>query len=195
MLCLRALEVYLHTHPEDPEYSLALVTGRPVDETGRLLFEEANWRLKALCQMGQRGIAYIDEDTQRLFRKGLNGEPGLESSRYRFVNQKDLSMFRQLSDLFEHHLADAEFKANQLAESLGFSKSGLYRACLALTGMSPGAYLQEIRLRRALSALLRGSRTVSEIAYAHGFNTPNYFTRVFKKRYGILPSETLVSAT
>lgn len=55
--------------------------------------------------------------------------------------------------------------------------------------MSPNELIREVRLRRSLNALKENNKTVAEIAYEFGFNSPTYFTRVFRKRYEILPTE------
>ncbi len=55
--------------------------------------------------------------------------------------------------------------------------------------MSPNELIREMRLRRSLDALKKNNKTVAEIAYDLGFNSPTYFTRVFRKRYEVLPTE------
>jgi AraC-like DNA-binding protein len=49
--------------------------------------------------------------------------------------------------------------------------------------------IQESRLHKALNTIMQGSMTIAEIAYEVGFNSPTYFTRAFKKRFGITPTE------
>ncbi|MEX2437423.1 MAG: helix-turn-helix domain-containing protein [Candidatus Paceibacterota bacterium] len=48
-------------------------------------------------------------------------------------------------------------------------------------------------IQQLIKALLSisPSQTIAEIAYESGFNSPSYFTRAFKKRFGILPSDLL----
>jgi AraC-like DNA-binding protein len=48
--------------------------------------------------------------------------------------------------------------------------------------------IQEIRLRYALSALKYSDDTVAEIGYKHGFSSPTYFSRAFRKRFGLSPT-------
>jgi AraC-like DNA-binding protein len=72
---------------------------------------------------------------------------------------------------------------------LALSKSKLYRELKVLTGYSPNQLLQEMKLRGAASDLLKGELPVSQVAYDNGFNSPTYFTRTFKLRFGMLPTE------
>ncbi|MBC7448043.1 MAG: AraC family transcriptional regulator [Hymenobacteraceae bacterium] len=61
-----------------------------------------------------------------------------------------------------------------------------------LTGLTPAAYLREVRLERARQLLeARTTQTVAEIACAVGFEDAQYFGKVFFKRYGKRASEYL----
>ena len=68
------------------------------------------------------------------------------------------------------------------------SKSQASRKIKSLTGMTPNQLIQEARLQKALNNMSQNNKTISEIAYESGFNSPTYFTRVFKKRFGISPT-------
>jgi AraC-like DNA-binding protein len=55
-------------------------------------------------------------------------------------------------------------------------------------GIAPNELIQEIKLRYALITLKNSSKTVAEIGYGHGFNSPTYFSRAFLKRFGLSPT-------
>lgn len=75
------------------------------------------------------------------------------------------------------------------AEAAAVSQRHLERVFFEVCGLSPMAYLLEVRLRHA-SLLLRGtSKTVAEIAGECGFEDPSYFARVFKRKYGAPPNQ------
>ncbi|WP_289053971.1 helix-turn-helix domain-containing protein [Carboxylicivirga marina] len=71
---------------------------------------------------------------------------------------------------------------------MGVSKSQLYRKLIALTALSPNDFVKEFRLNEAMSLLNKQEHSISDIAYETGFSSPSYFSKCFKKRYGILPS-------
>jgi hypothetical protein len=50
-------------------------------------------------------------------------------------------------------------------------------------------------MKRACMMLFNRSHTISEVAYAVGFNSPKYFTRCFKDEFGVTPSEYLQKNT
>ncbi len=56
-----------------------------------------------------------------------------------------------------------------------------------LTGKSPNRFVQEYRLNKALKFLLNQTGTVSEIALLNPCQQSAYFTKVFRKKFGVLP--------
>ena len=76
-----------------------------------------------------------------------------------------------------------------LANSIALSERQLLRRLKALTGLSIKQYIQEIKLQKARILLEnQACQTIAEVAYASGFNTPGYFTKVYKKHFGKMPS-------
>ena len=58
-----------------------------------------------------------------------------------------------------------------------------------LTGYSPNNFIREIRLQNALKLIESQKGNISEIGYETGFNNPSYFSKCFKRKFGVLPSE------
>ncbi len=70
------------------------------------------------------------------------------------------------------------------------SKSTFYRAFTDEYGITPVQLILEERLKFAKSLLNKHNEiSIKEVAYAAGFNDPNYFARVFRKVEGATPSE------
>jgi DNA-binding response OmpR family regulator len=86
------------------------------------------------------------------------------------------------------HLDDADYFPAGLAADLHLSESQLRRKTRAVTGESVSAFLMHLRLDRA-HHILSGGATVKEAAFACGFSDPAYFTRSFKNKFGIAPSQ------
>lgn len=77
---------------------------------------------------------------------------------------------------------------SHLADQLVLSERQLQRRVKTLTGLSVKQYVQEIRLQKARHLLENKIyNTIAEVAYASGFNTPKYFSRVYQKHFGIRP--------
>jgi len=86
------------------------------------------------------------------------------------------------------NLHSSAFNSAVLSSQLGLSKTQVYRKTSSLFGVPPKKLLTELRLVHAVRALKEGGKTVSEVAYDSGFNSPTYFTRVFRNRFDILPT-------
>ena len=69
------------------------------------------------------------------------------------------------------------------------SRATLYRKITSITGSSPSDFVKNVRLRKAAELLKEGGLTIAEIADQVGFNTPSYFTKSFKKLFGVLPTQ------
>jgi AraC-like DNA-binding protein len=78
------------------------------------------------------------------------------------------------------------FNVANLCQKMSTSNSGLYRKCTKITGISPIKLVKEYRLLKCLKTL-RSRRSIKEILYDSGFNSPSYFSRCFKDRFGFSP--------
>ena len=76
-----------------------------------------------------------------------------------------------------------------LAKSLHISPSHLRRRFRMLTGISLGNYQIHYRMNRAIKYLVNTDIPLSEIAEISGYNSLAAFSRSFKQRFGINPSE------
>lgn len=91
--------------------------------------------------------------------------------------------------LIEQHISDSNYGVEQLAGDLCMERTGLYKKITALTNETPVNFIKNIRLDKAAELLRQGNIPVSEIAGQTGFSSPGYFTKCFKLRFGIKPSE------
>jgi AraC-like DNA-binding protein len=76
---------------------------------------------------------------------------------------------------------------------MNMSRGSLYTKVLLLTGKSPVEFIRSIRLKKAVYLLENSQMSISQICYEVGFNTPKYFTKLFKEEYNILPSAYVAS--
>lgn len=97
---------------------------------------------------------------------------------------------RLLNLITERH-AEAELKLGDVAAELGISKRYLH-ALLAETGTTFIGLLNRVRLDRASEMLVDprfGSLQVAEIAWRCGYLDSSYFARLFRRRFGMRPSD------
>lgn len=82
-----------------------------------------------------------------------------------------------------------EVKLQMLASRAHMASSYLIRLFKTHTGTTPYQYLQDLRMNAAKSYLTNTSMTVKDIAETNGFPSIHYFSRQFKKKYGMSPSQ------
>jgi signal transduction histidine kinase/ligand-binding sensor domain-containing protein/DNA-binding response OmpR family regulator len=105
------------------------------------------------------------------------------------TNSLDQQFLQRVYDLLDQQDMEAEFSHDQLAEAMCVSRSLLYKKIKALTGMTVTEFSNSHRLRQAARLLNEGEIPISEVAYRCGFQDPKYFSRIFRKYYGMTPSE------
>lgn len=99
-------------------------------------------------------------------------------------------LLRALHELVPAILSSPDYTPQQLAEALAMSERTAYRRLKEFTGLTPAAWLREVRLDRARQLLeAQALPTVAEVAYEVGFPNPSHFTQLYSKRFGKKPSE------
>lgn len=93
----------------------------------------------------------------------------------------------RLHTVIDENLSDPSFSVESLGEKLHLSRAQLYRKVKDLTGMSPVEFIREARLDKAAHLLRTTARNVSEIAYEVGFQSPAYFTKCYRIKFGHNP--------
>ena len=97
---------------------------------------------------------------------------------------------RQWQEVAFPHLSDVQFGPAELARLLALSERTLYRRLGELAGLTPAAWLRELRLDYARRLLEAGRfNTVAEVAHACGFATAKHFGTLYTERFGRKPSE------
>ena len=100
-------------------------------------------------------------------------------------DEKDARLTQLLRHLNEHYRDEIDWES--LAEKFEIPLRTLSRKIADVTGMPPNSYLLRVRLCRAMRMLKETDKTVTEIAFACGFNDSNYFTSRFHREIGTTP--------
>lgn len=124
-----------------------------------------------------------------------------EKLRYYFVNNvhnidassnfgsMEQEFVSELNKIIKNNMDNSKFSVESLASDLNISRIQLYRKMKAIIGVNVSDYIQNIRLEKAKVLLQETQLTISEIAYATGFSSPNYFSTSFKAKFKKSPKD------
>lgn len=106
------------------------------------------------------------------------------------LDEKEQDPFvERVSEILRANFPDPDFGVSELAEAINLDRSQIYRKLKKTTGKSPQKFLSDFRVKQAGKLLLERNESISEVAYACGFNNMAYFSSVFKGYYKVTPSE------
>lgn len=112
----------------------------------------------------------------------------LSRSYSRDIPEKTIWQMASAVTKMEQDYADP-ISISDLAASVFLSERHFRRQFEDIYQQSPKAYLQNIRLNAAMQLLRQRELSVTDIALACGFSDCNHFSRVFRQRFGISPTE------
>lgn len=111
----------------------------------------------------------------------------ISSSQHREAKENDSRLSEALT-LIASRYHHPDFHAESISRILSVSRTTLLRVFRRSLNQSPGEYLQSYRLDQSCK-MLRLGMSVKHTALSCGFGDPYYYSRAFKKVYGIPPSE------
>jgi signal transduction histidine kinase/DNA-binding response OmpR family regulator len=105
------------------------------------------------------------------------------------LTKADEIFLNKATQIIYKNLSDASFRTDLLADELYISRSSLHRKIKGISGLTPNDFIQLIRLKKAAEMLQEGSYRVNEICFLVGFTSSSYFSKRFKKQFGIPPKD------
>lgn len=104
------------------------------------------------------------------------------------ASDPDKAFMMRATQIVMEHLDDTAFDRETFAKEMLVSSSTLYNKVHAITGKTVVEFVNSIRLEEA-AKILRAEPTITivDLAARVGFNTPKYFSRCFRKQFGVLP--------
>lgn len=105
------------------------------------------------------------------------------------IISEDEKFLLSIGKYIDFHITDSDLSIEELSQQMCMSRSTLYNKILSLTGETPVEYVRSVKLTKALMLLEKSDMKISQIAYEVGFSSPNYFSRAFKAKYQISPTD------
>lgn len=106
------------------------------------------------------------------------------------INSTEEKFIVHLQKVLDKQLYNPGFSTEDFAKEMGMSRMQLHRKLKALTGFSTIEFIKKERLKKA-KEILKIEKNIAEVAYILGFNTPDYFSKLFKEEFGLTPTDFL----
>ncbi|NLE36114.1 MAG: response regulator [Bacteroidales bacterium] len=105
------------------------------------------------------------------------------------IESYDDRLMKNLMEVMEENIDNSALTVDELVSKMGIGRSVFFKKLKSLTGLAPVEFIREVRVKRAAQLIESGEYTISQVTYMVGCNDPRYFSRIFKQRFGMTPTE------
>jgi AraC-like DNA-binding protein len=168
---------------EELDFRIAIHAGEPVGKNKKLFGDTIQFADNLFSMAGNFKIA-ISSSVRDLVSKDFFQN---RKKSFLLLPPKDERLLELLYSNLESHWQDPDFDISAYCHKVAMSKSQLYRKTISLTGLSPNLLLKDFRLEKAKEMMKKQQYNIAQITFDSGFTSASYFTKCFKKKYGLLP--------
>lgn len=132
------------------------------------------------------------KDMQELFTSRLLEEVKPEKQeveKHLLMTTQDQIFLEKLKGLIDKNMDNSDLLIDDLVKEMAVSRTIFFKKLKALTGLGPNEFVKEMRIKRAAQLLGNRDYNITQISYAVGINGSRYFSKCFKAKYGVTPSE------
>ena len=122
-------------------------------------------------------------------RAQLSETVGMATGNDNTLSPQDRAFLEQLYAIWDEQLSNSDFNIAAAVEQMHISHTKFIYKVKGLTGFTPSELFKNYKLNKAAAMIKEGKYNVSEVADMAGFGTLAYFSRAFKKKFGVSPSE------
>lgn len=124
-----------------------------------------------------------------LFYDLLSYVAAIENAEY--ANKTKVKIIEPAIEYLKNHIFDPGLKIDALHEMCGISDTYFRKIFMSNFRFSPKEYIIATRISHAMEIIENGSfSNVADLALSVGYTDPLYFSRAFKKKFGVSPSMT-----
>lgn len=92
-------------------------------------------------------------------------------------------------ETIESNISNENLSIQELCDAVNLERTQVYRKLKAISGKSASQLIKEVRLEKAKSLIENQELSISQVAYACGYKDVSYFSKSFKKYFGMRPSD------
>jgi AraC-like DNA-binding protein len=165
------------------EFKIAINAGEPVENSNKLFGDTIQFAMN-MCGIAANLQVVITSCVKELISKDFFHN---NKKNFLILHPQDENLLQLLFSKLEENWQDADFDIADYCHSTAMSQSQLYRKTISLTGLSPNLLLKEFRLEKAKELMRKQRYNIAQVTFDSGFTSASYFTKCFKKKYGLLP--------
>ena len=176
--------ILLTAKNKEEDKTEAYAVGADAYITKPFKFDELEVRINALLANRKKMIEKIESEVS------LQASSEAEAQQKIHLSNPEQAFVTRAKETIMKHLSDADYDREAFAKDMAMGESTLYNKVKATTGQTVIAFITSIRLKEA-QRIIRSNPDIliSEVATQVGFNTPKYFSKCFKKEFGVFPKE------
>lgn len=103
--------------------------------------------------------------------------------------QSNRILIDTIKEMIEEQYVDANLNLQSIASAMKLSSAHISKQFRQQESMSISEYINEVRLRNALTLLENKDYSISRIMDMVGYSNESYFFKLFKKKFGTTPKE------
>ena len=112
-----------------------------------------------------------------------------ETDKSPVMSPNDRKFMDRLVEFMEKNMDNGELIVDDFVHELAVSRSVFFKKLKTLTGLAPIEFIKEMRINRAVQLIETGEYSMTQISYMVGINDPRYFSKCFKQKMGMTPTE------
>lgn len=105
------------------------------------------------------------------------------------IHPKDRKFLHKLTGIILQEISNPRLNVDMLTKKMGYSRTGLFTKIKSITGMCPNDFINDFRFKMAAQMILEGTHNLQSIAEETGFSSNSYFSKAFKKHFGVSPKD------
>lgn len=122
---------------------------------------------------------------QEQYRKNLLD---MEPAEVEMASQDEIFMARLLN-FMEKNIDNCDLTVDDIVSEMAYGRTVFFNKLKGLTGLAPIEFVRQVRIKRAAQLLKTGHYNISQITFMVGMSDSRYFSKCFKKVYGVTPSD------
>jgi AraC-like DNA-binding protein len=170
-------------HADALGFKIGINAGEPVENSNKI-FGDTIQLAANLCSVADDNRIAIASPVKELVAKDFFQN---DKKYFLSLSPNDERLLELLFNKLEDNWQNPDFDITEYCHAVAMSNSQLYRKTISLTGLSPNILLKEFRLEKAKELMKKQRYSIAQITYDAGFTSASYFTKCFKKKYGLLP--------